>query len=476
MKKTCVNGFTPLSVFILVINVLYSQTVFSQGFNLPRLSGEPVNDIVLPDCTKYFKNGSIATDLTLTRAVCIAVERHPSIASAIASFSSQKDMIDAAKAGYYPQISLNLQGQRDNDPVNKQEDSQNVVSPKLSARQLLYDFGKTSSRVSEAEGQTSYQRATLLGQIDTIISRTGNAVIEIQRLQALEDKTLIMIQGIKKVAEITDSRASSGLSTISDSIQAKARLEAAEASLLDLRTELRKARVRLRTLLGQTYQDAHFSPITEELFNESIFRLKVDGNNTPSILIAKASKSVAEAQLAGADADMYPTLSLDASTEKTIHGINPSTGKHRGTYNYVGLSLSQTLYSGGERTARRRSATKMLSSAEFDIKTALLDLEDQAQSLREYIEGTQRRLKILSVRKKSIAKTKELYQEQYTLGSRPVLDLLNAEQEVYQADADEVNARYDMWAYYMEYIVTTGYARRFFNLDGLVQASIGARP
>lgn len=473
MKKIYINGVMSLWAVIFSISTLYSQNVFAQTkINLPALSGEPVNDLILPDCIQRAES----TTLSITRAVCIAVERHPTIASAIASYSSQSDLIDAAKAGYYPQISLNMQGRRDNDPVNEQDDnSKYVVSPQLAVRQLIYDFGKVSSRVSEARGEASYQKAALLGQIDNIIGRTGNAVIEVKRLEAIEDKTIIMIQGIKKVAKIADSRASSGLSTISDSIQAKARLEAAEASLLNIRTELRRARVGLRTLLGETYQNADLAPITDSLFNDSIFRLKIDNNEIPDILIAKSSKSIAEAQLFGANADLYPTISLDASTEKTIRGNNPNTGRHRGTYNYVGVSLNQTLYSGGERSARRRSATKMLNSANFDIESALLELDDQVQSLRQYIAGTESRLKILRVRKQSIAKTRELYQEQYTLGSRPVLDLLNAEQELFQADADEVNAVYDMWSYYMQYIVVTGHARHFFNLNELVQASIGAQ-
>ncbi|MCY1540501.1 type I secretion outer membrane protein, TolC family [compost metagenome] len=60
-----------------------------------------------------------------------------------------------------------------------------------------------------------------------------------------------------------------------------------------------------------------------------------------------------------------------------------------------------------------------------------------------------------------------MYREQYlSLGTRSLLDLLNAEQEIFQAETDEVNAVHDLWLAQVEFISVTGQMRNIFQLKG----------
>lgn len=405
--------------------------------------------------------------LSLLTAVCIAIKNHPSVMSVLSNYRSQAEMIDAAKSGYYPQVSLTMQGSH----VSYKD--RHSVSPKITAQQMVYDFGKVRSQVDFAKSEEAKQKANVLAQIDDLIKQTGNVFIELNRLQQVEEKTKLLIKSMTSIVNLASSRSVSGLATKSDTVQATSRLIASEATLLTVQTEIKNSRVRLKTLLGSSFQYSNLQPISEQLLNDAVFDLNVNPKNIPAIMIAKANQITAKSQIDGANAEMYPTISVVGSSEKTVYGNNPSTGLNKGSYNYIGLSVSQSLFTGGGRSARIRSAKQLLDSANFTIENALLDLNDQLQSLRELIEGSKQQLSVLALRKITINETRTLYEDQYTLGTRPLLDLLNAEQEVYQVELEQINAQYDLWKYYLNYAVASGNARQVFAVEAMINSQLG---
>ena len=140
------------------------------------------------------------------------------------------------------------------------------------------------------------------------------------------------------------------------------------------------------------------------------------------------------------------------------------------------FSLSGVLSQGGALIASQRAAGYAEQAAKSAIDSAYLNANDQANAYREQIRGAQSRLKILGERERSIIKTKELYQEQYKLGTRSVLDLLNSEQEIYQAATDRENTRYDIWNNVVNYINVTGRAREAYALNDMNIQGIEIQP
>jgi len=112
-----------------------------------------------------------------------------------------------------------------------------------------------------------------------------------------------------------------------------------------------------------------------------------------------------------------------------------------------------------------RAATAAEDAARMRIETARLNAGDQARNYREQVVGAQARLGVLADRRRSIVEARDLYREQYTLGTRSILDLLNAEQEIYQAAAEQEAVVHDLWASRVGYIGATGQARAFYGLD-----------
>ena len=85
-------------------------------------------------------------------------------------------------------------------------------------------------------------------------------------------------------------------------------------------------------------------------------------------------------------------------------------------------------------------------------------------------------MEVLGARRETTARTKELYQEQYKLGTRTVVDLLNSEQAIHSVAQEIENARYDIYAGLIEYIYVTGRSRDFYQLNNVSIQGIEVGP
>lgn len=406
----------------------------------------------------------------LLPAVRRAVNWHPAISDSIATLAQQAGGVDVARAGYYPQVKGGL-GSGD----NTQGGRYTLASASLS--QMLYDFGKTSGSVNQAQAQLRKQQALVLKQIDMVAQQTAESVVALHRYQRLQAIAKTQVQAIEKVRELTLLRSEAGLSSRSDPIQALSRLDDAKSNLLQVTSLHEQARERLRTLLGAPIGNSA-GPLDD--LDQEVAALQrdqpADLRLVPDVLAAEADRQVAVAQLSVAQAQRYPTISLDGSVDRAITGSNPATLNQRGSNRTIMLNFSAPIYQGGALSAQVSAAVNALEAARQRVDTARLNAGDQARLLMQQMEGARQRLSVLDERKRSITEVRDLFRDQYMLGTRSILDLLNAEQEFYQAAADQESVRHDMWASLVGYIGATGMNRDFYHLNNEVVQGMELRP
>jgi len=393
-------------------------------------------------------------------AIHLAINRHPSIASSIATLESAGFNIDAASAGYLPAIKAGITSGR-------QEDEGRGQIATIGLSQMLYDFGKTGSAVDQANAKFLRQQATVLSQIDTIVQQTALALNEVYRYTQLVDNADKQINALRDILKLTQMRAAAGASTRVDPVQAQARVEAAESQRQEMEIKLQQEKYHLQSLLGQQTAHIKLSAPLDLLPLIKQQNTRLDLNKNPSLLIAQADAAIAQAELRNYKAQRYPTLSLEASANKYVGDI--ADHQSRSQYQNLYLSLNSTLYQGGALVAQESASARALEAAKATIASKKLELADQQRNYFQSVIGLQRNIKVLTSRMNTITETRALYREQYlSLGTRNVLDLLNAEQEIGRAEQDLINARRDLWASSVNYIVLAGMARDVFNLNNQV--------
>jgi adhesin transport system outer membrane protein len=403
-----------------------------------------------------------STPLELNQAVQIAVDRHPSISEAVSTLAQAAGGVAVARAGYFPQVTTGL-GNGNNTLTGSGKTASVTVS------QMIYDFGKVSGAVDQAKAGVKRQQATVLKQIQSIEQQTAEAVVNVHRYQMMEGIAAEQVSAVEKVYEMTRLRSDAGVSTRSDPIQAETRVQSAKANLLQVRSLGEQARQKLRTLLGGPIVNG-VAPLPDAQIAQVSFAETPETDLMPDVLIAQADVVSARDQVSIAKSQRLPTLSVNASINKNITGINPSTFQRNGSDRTVMLNLSWAAFQGGALNAQVNAANNALAAARSRVETARLDGSDQARVFREQAIGAQSRIAVLGERKKSITEARDLYREQYKLGTRSVLDLLNAEQEFYQAASDEEAIRHDYWNAVVDYVAATGKSNDFYGLKtGSVQ-------
>lgn len=401
-------------------------------------------------------------EIEMSAAVHRAVAWHPAIGESVGVLQQQQQNIRAARAGYFPQLSVGVVGGYDTEDNGDGEGH----AVQLYVSQVLYDFGKISSGVDTATAEARASQARVLQSIDTIAKETAQAAIEVQRYQALLKSADQQIDGVSAISRLVKLRSDRGASSRSDFLQAQARMESARANKQQTLAQLYRWRSVLQNLIGSQY------PVSVAM---SVPGPVVHGCSVapeqlrfaPSVLLAEAERAAAVAQLKQARASAWPTLSLDGSVNRYLDQTYVDTralNEHEGA---VFLNLSMPIYQGGRISANKDAANSAMYSAEAAKDKARLSVERELRIAQSQSTGLRQSLSILDTRLDAISETRNLYRKQYSsLGTRTLVDLLNSEEEVHQARVEKNNTQYDLYRLQVDCMYTVGEIRRAFDLEG----------
>jgi adhesin transport system outer membrane protein len=160
---------------------------------------------------------------------------------------------------------------------------------------------------------------------------------------------------------------------------------------------------------------------------------------SPTVLVANADIDVAEAELRGARAGYYPNLDLElgASAGDSLDGV-----EGRDISAQALLVLRYNLFRGGGDIAREREAFARIKEARAALRVAQRDAEEDARVAFNALTTARARLAALSQGVEAQRATRDIYAQQFDLGQRGLLDLLDAENELFIDRSNLVTATY----------------------------------
>ncbi|AEI37818.1 TolC family outer membrane protein [Zymomonas mobilis] len=422
------------------------------------------------------RNANVDGWLTLNQAIHRAIDAHPSITDAIATLSQQQSGIGVARAGYYPQFKAGTSG----GPWTSARGLGPYIS--ASASQMLYDFGKVSHQVMQAHALAARQQAKVLGAIDDVSRDVAEAIVNVHRYQQLTIAASDLLQAVSSVKEMAELRAKAGISTRSDPIQASSRLDQARSNLIEARAMLEQSKENLRTLMNETrplpsnicIAEPHDLPPFKP---DAPVDAALDADLLPAALEAKAEAKAAEAQLGIVKAGRFPTISLDGNYGRSLRGsIYPAAPDRRQDYGSIILNVSTQMFQGTGILSQLKAASHAVEAAHARQQTALLEAHNKLRSIHAAAMGSISRLGILQDRLETIIEARDLYRDQYRLGSRSLIDLLNSEQEIYQARVENVNAHHDLWLSEADQVAASGRTRAVYGIDHSVVQGLEILP
>ncbi|KAB2442104.1 type I secretion protein TolC, partial [Enterobacter hormaechei] len=132
---------------------------------------------------------------------------------------------------------------------------------------------------------------------------------------------------------------------------------------------------------------------------------------------------------------------------------------------------------GGGSPARRNAPGHAVEPAQSTIQRTRLEVRQKLLEARSQVMSLMSTLQIQGRQEALSARTRELYQQQYLdLGSRPLLDVLNAEQEVYQARFTQQQTAGQLHQLQLNCLYNTGRLRHAFDLENRTIQTVEIQP
>lgn len=402
-----------------------------------------------------------ASSTSLWDAVAMAVKWHPLIKRAEQELAQSQEAINEAEAGWLPSLSAGVKsGFEESQYSGRDERSSALV---LSASQLLYDFGKTESKVGLANTSARHQASSRDKNVSDIAYETVSDYLQAVRYQRLAEIAVMQAEGFSTINEIARKRASLGASAQSDYSQSKVRLASSVAAQHDYQAQASRWSAALDNITNSAISSRLNRQFPDGM--EGICRNTPTGNITsPAIAMAHAQIEMARDKVAAAKADYYPTLSLDPSYEYQLDADNTSTNRsskkgHWGVF----INVSVPLYEGGSQVSRTRQSELVLQAAQYNLDREKTDAVQKVNEATSQIASMQESLIAKKTREGEALQTRDLYKMQYIeLGNRSFSDLLTAEAEIHQTRMDIVNQSYTMTLLSVECLYYSGQLADYF--------------
>jgi len=321
----------------------------------------------------------------------------------------------------------------------------------LSASQTLFNWGQ----ISQLRAQRSLSEAadfTLEAANDDLIVRTAtayfNVLVAMESLAAAETNEA----AAKRQFDYADKRLEVGLAPITDVHEARAQYDEARANAILARNALEDAFQALAELTGQPVTDlralpADFRPELPALRTSAEEWVNAAIQNNPSLRAAQLQAEAAETSIQTARAGHLPTLSLSGSWGKdtawgdTVATVGGNNGTSTGSS--VGLTLSVPIFAGGATQSRVRQAVAQRDIAQDQYEQQRRALERNTRNLYQTLvagvsEVEARRLAVVSAQSAYDASQVGL-----EVGTRTVLDVVQNQRTLFQAQVEYARARYN---------------------------------
>ncbi|EMG9773809.1 TolC family outer membrane protein [Klebsiella aerogenes] len=463
------------STILLSLSVILTADAEELSFPPTNISTQRLNDS--QQVAGYSEDlinpqSHLTGPLDIATAVKSAVNWHPAITQQVSKLQEQVQRVDVAKAKYYPQVNAGM----NNGYSNSYSDSGYSPSLVVSVSQMLYDFGKVSSSVRAADAAVAQQQAMVMLNIDQVAHDTAGAVVQMQGYQKLVKIAQAQVDSLKQIGDLIRQRNDAGATSLSDVVQTDTRVEGAQATLIQYQAALERWKATLATYLGLGSITSVTDGVPQDM-DAACAVSKIDYRAVPAVLAALAQATQAQAQLDNATAQMLPTISLEPQVTHYLNDNYANSAVLNKTQYSAWVKVEMPIYQGGALTASREAAQQILSAANAGIRNAQLDASQKLSASRDEALNLKQSISIQRRQQQLGEQTRALYQDQYLqLGTRPLLDLLNVDQEIYQAQFSQVLTEAQLRNLELDCLFSTGKMRSVFALDNQNIQGVEIRP
>lgn len=384
-----------------------------------------------------------ANAITLQEAAQQAVLNNPEVQFRWHAFNGSVAQQDAARAGYFPRVDLTASTGRERlSQPGQSSRSFNRESYSAALSQMLFDGFATRSEVRRQGYNKLTRYFELLDASETAALDASRAYYDVLRFRQLIKLAEENYAQHKMLFDLMEQRAKVGVGRRVDLEQAGGRLALSESNLLTEITNLHDVSARYLRIVGELPPSQMDKPDLLQTGLPVNANAAVEESMRFSPVLAAAIENIRASQedLSGRKASFSPRVDLRArqDLDRNRDGILGNRND-----SVVEVVLSYNLFRGGGDSALKRQAAENLNVSK-DLRDRTC--RDVRQTLSIAYNDTSRileQLRYLNTHQLAAEKSRDAYRKQFDIGQRTLLDLLDTENELFQARRAYVNALHD---------------------------------
>ncbi|MEL6680199.1 MAG: TolC family outer membrane protein [Pseudomonadota bacterium] len=376
---------------------------------------------------------------TLSETLIKAYEYHPNLEVARAQLRATDENVANARSGGRPTLTARASGnmQSAEDFDGEPADSSSVG---IDAGWRVFDGGAVSSRISGAQAGVESARASLVNTEQTILIDAVTAYGDVRRDTQFVALARNNVRVISRQLSASRDRFEVGEVTRTDVAQASARLAAAQSNLVANQGALERSRQAYIAAVGEAPGELAPPPALPDLPGTLEEAEALAMQMHPSIIGAQATVAAAEFALDTAKSGYSPTVDLNATIEQNSSARDRSENVAR-----VGVGLNVPLYRGGALSSGVRGAIATLDQRKGELLNAARVVRQNLASAWTTFDVAEASIRASRQEIRAARIAFEGVSEEARLGSRTTLDVLDAEQDLLDAQSSLVSAERDQY-------------------------------
>lgn len=397
--------------------------------------------------------------MTLTEALAAAYNNNPTLLAERAALRATDEQVPQALSGWRPTVQATGTIGGAWSDTNASEISgggERSAVPRsigLSVSQPIYSGGRTIAATARAEALVRAERARALAVEQQVFSDAVTAFMDVLQNQAVLELSINNEQVLRRQLEASNDRFRVGEITRTDVAQAESRLALAIADRIQAANNLEASRAIFERVVGVPPGRLTTPAERPALPANRDEALSLAAQNNPNVISALFTESAAREAVRQVRGELLPDLRIVGSVQRienqTISGrINNSAS--------ITAQITVPLYEAGSVYSRTREAQETVAQRRSQVDETRRAALQQATTAWETLQSNRARVESLRSQIRAAEIALEGVQQEASVGSRTVLDILNAEQELFNARVTLVRAQRDLLVSEFELAAATG--------------------
>ena len=390
-------------------------------------------------------SASPAWGVDLREAVQSALETNPEIRQAVSNRAATQEELQQGKGLYYPRISVEgSAGVRDlRNPTRRNlgiaGDTLWPIEGDLIVDQLLFDSGGREAEVRRQAARTDAAAARVQERSEFVALNVARTYIDYllqQRLVAIAQDNVTFHERL--AGDLREGVAKGSIS-IADQQQAEERLQSARARVTEAREDLDTAGITFQTLTGVPIDTVSMPPDLSQCMPASLQEAEAAARvANPRVREAMADLSTSREEIRAAKAELGPKFSLEGRA-RAGHDIDGFEGR---TTDLQALGvLRWLLYNGGIKEANVREQQQRATEVHARLFQRTREAEEDVRSAWSRLQNQTALASELEAQGRISDDLLLSYREQFNIGRRSLLDVLDAQNSRYNVQQQAETAR-----------------------------------